>query len=136
VKAIVRTDGASRGNPGPAAIGVVVETPQGQVLRELSERIGEATNNVAEYRALLRGLEVAAELGATRVEIRVDSELVARQLRGQYRVRSPQLRPLYEEARRRLESFREAVIRTVRREENARADELANQALDAQPYIM
>ncbi|MDR7416312.1 MAG: ribonuclease HI family protein [Armatimonadota bacterium] len=133
MKAIVRADGASRGNPGPAAIGVVVETPQGQVLREISEQIGEATNNVAEYRAVLRGLEVAAELGATRVEIRVDSELVARQLRGQYRVRSPQLRPLYEEARRKLGEFREAVIRTVRREENTRADELANRALDAHP---
>ncbi len=110
---------------------MVIESPPGHVLREISERIGVATNNVAEYRALLRGLEAASDLGVLRVEIRVDSELLARQLLGQYRVRSPALRPLYEEVRRRLSAFQEVVIRSVPREENARADALANQALDS-----
>ncbi|MDR5683035.1 MAG: ribonuclease HI family protein [Armatimonadota bacterium] len=130
MKVIVRPDGASRGNPGPAAIGVVIEDGQGAVLREISEAIGPATNNVAEYRALLRGLEEAAALGATEVEIRTDSQLVANQLRGTYRVRSPVLAGLHEAARRILARFRHTEVRPVPREENARADRLANRALD------
>lgn len=129
MKVVLRPDGASRGNPGPAAVGVVVEDASGRVLREVSEAIGQATNNVAEYRALLRGLEEARKLGAREVEIRTDSELVARQLLGQYRVRDPELRPLFESARRQLATFDRVSVRSVPRSENARSDWLARQAL-------
>lgn len=130
MKVVVRPDGASRGNPGPAAIGVVVEDDKGRVLREVARSIGRATNNVAEYHAVLAGLEAALELGADAVEVRTDSELVGRQLQGAYRVRSPALRPLHDRVKQLLGAFREAVVRTVPREENARADRLANHALD------
>ncbi len=129
MKVVLRPDGASRGNPGPAAVGVVVEDASGRVLREVSEAIGQATNNVAEYRALLRALEEARKLGAREVEIRTDSELVARQLLGQYRVRDPDLRPLFESARRQLATFDRVSVRSVPRSENARSDWLARQAL-------
>jgi ribonuclease HI len=130
VKVIVRADGASRGNPGPAAIGVVIEDAQGNILREISEAIGHATNNVAEYRALLRGIEEAAALGATEVAIRTDSQLLANQLRGTYRVRSPALARLHDAVRQTLGRFGCVEIRPVLRQENARADRLANQALN------
>jgi len=94
VKLILHVDGGARGNPGPAAIGVVVSNPGGEQIDEISERIGEATNNVAEYRAVLRALERARELGATEVEIIGDSELVARQLSGVYKVKHPAMRPV------------------------------------------
>ncbi|HLH65435.1 MAG TPA: ribonuclease HI family protein [Solirubrobacteraceae bacterium] len=126
----VHTDGGARGNPGPAAIGVVVCADDGTVLIEVAERIGEATNNVAEYRALLRGLEAAAELGASEVEVVCDSELVARQLTGAYRVRHAALRPLHAQAVQALARFRRSSIRTVPRAQNARADALVNRALD------
>ncbi len=129
MKLVVRPDGASRGNPGPAAIGVVLEDASGRVLRELSEAIGTATNNVAEYRAVLRGLEEAEKLGAHEVEIRTDSELVARQLTGQYRVRDPELRGWFDAVQRRMRSFRRVEVRSVPRPENARADHLARSAL-------
>jgi ribonuclease HI len=123
-------DGGARGNPGPAAIGIVVSEPDGEVLDELAERIGVATNNVAEYRALLRGLHRAAELGAREVEVIGDSELVAQQLRGAYKVKHASMRPLHEEAMSALRSFDRWDIRTVPRAENARADALVNAALD------
>ncbi len=132
VKVVLHVDGGARGNPGPAAIGVVVSAPDGEVLEELGERIGVATNNVAEYRALLRGLERAQALGASEVEIVNDSELVARQLTGAYKVKHPAMKPLHAEAiaaLRRLDDWR---VRSVPRAQNARADELVNQALDAQ----
>ncbi len=128
---IVRIDGASRGNPGRAAIGVVVldgSTP----VREIGEAIGIATNNIAEYRALLRGLQEAASLGARTVRVQSDSELLVRQLRGQYKVKSEALAPLYREARQRMQRFEDVVVTHVPREQNARADALANRALDAQ----
>jgi ribonuclease HI len=128
---VLHVDGGARGNPGPAAIGVVVSGPDGEILDELAERIGPATNNVAEYRALLRGLERAAELGASEVEIIGDSELVARQLRGAYKVKHPGIRPLYEQAMAALQRFERWGIRTVPRAQNARADALVNAALDA-----
>jgi ribonuclease HI len=131
LKVILHVDGGARGNPGPAAIGVVVSDPEGQLLEEVAERIGFATNNVAEYRALLKGLERARRLGADEVEIVGDSELVARQLSGAYRVKHPAMKPLYEQARGELERFSRWQIRTVPRAENARADELVNAALDA-----
>jgi ribonuclease HI len=131
VTLVVHVDGGARGNPGPAAIGVVVSQPDGSVLAEIGERIGVATNNVAEYRALLRGLQMAGELGAREIEIVNDSELIARQLTGAYRVKHPSMKPLYEEAVKTLRLFDAWRIRTVPRAQNARADALVNQALDA-----
>ena len=128
---MLHVDGGARGNPGPAAIGVVVSGPDGQPIDELSETIGHATNNVAEYRAVLKGLERAKELGATELEIVGDSELVARQLSGVYKVKHPGIRPLYEQAMASLRGFERWSIRTVPRAENARADALVNAALDA-----
>ncbi len=131
MKVVVHVDGGARGNPGPAAIGVVVSTPDGEVLDELGERIGVATNNVAEYRALLRGVERARALGASEVEIVNDSELVARQLTGAYKVKHPAMKPLYAEAIAALAGFDRWRVRSVARADNARADELVNEALDA-----
>jgi ribonuclease HI len=131
VKVVVHVDGGARGNPGPAAIGVVISDPDGEVLDELAETIGVATNNVAEYRALLRGVERARALGATEVEIVNDSELVAKQLTGAYKVKHPAMKPLYAEAIGALRAFGAWRIRSVPRAQNARADELVNQALDA-----
>ncbi len=130
LKLRVHVDGGARGNPGPAAIGVVVSEPSGEVLDELGERIGVATNNVAEYKAMLRGLQRAAELGAREVEVIGDSELVAQQLRGVYKVRHPSMKPLYLEAMSALRGFDRWEIRSVSRAENARADALVNAALD------
>jgi ribonuclease HI len=126
----VHVDGGARGNPGPAAIGVVVSGPDGEVLDEVAERIGVASNNVAEYRALLRGLERAAALGAREVDLVNDSELVARQLTGAYKVKHAAMKPLYEQAMSALRGFDGWSIRSVPRAENARADALVNQALD------
>ena len=127
---MLHVDGGARGNPGPAAIGVVVSEPGGQVVDELAEPIGVATNNVAEYRAVLRALERARELRASEVEIIGDSELVARQLTGVYKVKHPALKPLYEQALAALRGFDAWSVRTVPRAQNARADELVNAALD------
>jgi ribonuclease HI len=132
LKLLVHVDGGARGNPGPAAIGVVVSTPDGEVLEEVAERIGVATNNVAEYRGLLRGLERARARGATTVEIVNDSELVARQLTGAYKVKHPAMKPLHAEAMAALREFDGWSIRSVPRAQNARADELVNRALDAE----
>jgi ribonuclease HI len=128
---VVHVDGGARGNPGPAAIGVVVSDPDGQVLDEVAETIGVATNNVAEYRALLMGIERARALGADEIELVNDSELVARQLTGVYKVKHPAMKPLHEEALAALNGLRRWTIRTVPRAENARADALVNAALDA-----
>ena len=131
MKVVVHVDGGSRGNPGPAAIGVVVADPDGTVLDEVAEAIGIATNNVAEYRALLRGLERAVALGAREVDLVNDSELVARQLTGAYKVKHPAMKPLYEQAISALRGFDRWGIRSVPRAQNARADALVNQALDS-----
>jgi ribonuclease HI len=131
LKLVLHVDGGARGNPGPAAIGVVISDPSGALLEELGETIGVATNNVAEYRALLRGIERAAALGAREVEIVNDSELVARQLTGAYKVKHPAMKPLHAEATAALRGFDSWRIRSVPRAQNARADELVNQALDA-----
>jgi ribonuclease HI len=127
---VLHVDGGARGNPGPAAIGVVVSSPDGEVLDEIAARIGVSTNNVAEYRAVLAGLERARALGAREVEIVNDSELVARQLTGQYKVKHPSMRPLHAQAMAALGQFERWRIRTVPRADNARADELVNAALD------
>ena len=131
MKLVLHVDGGARGNPGPAAIGVVISRPDGEVIDELAERIGVATNNVAEYRAVLRALERAAELGGTELEIIGDSELIARQLNGIYKVKHPAMKPLYEQATAALAGFDSWGIRTVPRARNARADALVNAALDA-----
>ena len=127
---MVHVDGGSRGNPGPAAAGAVASDPDGNVVGEAGRYIGEATNNVAEYRAVMLGLELASELGARHVEVVNDSEVVGRQIGGQYRVKNPGLRPLYEEAMSALRAFDSWSVRTVPRESNERADALVNQALD------
>jgi ribonuclease HI len=129
-KVVVHVDGGARGNPGPAAAAAVATTPEGDELTERSSLIGEATNNVAEYRALLLGLELARELGASEVEVVNDSELVARQIGGEYKVKHAGLKPLYLEAMRALREFDRWSVRSVRREGNVRADELVNEALD------
>ncbi len=126
---VVCIDGASRGNPGRAAIGVVV-LAGGAPVREIGEAIGITTNNIAEYRALLRGLGEAEALGARSVRVQSDSELLVRQLTGEYKVRSEALAPLYREARARLRRFAETAVIHVPREQNAAADALANRALD------
>jgi ribonuclease HI len=131
MRLLVHVDGGARGNPGPAAIGAVVSTPEGEVLDEASETIGEATNNVAEYRAVLLGLDRVRQLGADEVEVINDSELVARQIGGAYKVKHAGLRPLYQQTMEALRDFDKWSVRSVRREQNARADELVNAALDA-----
>jgi ribonuclease HI len=131
VKVVVHVDGGARGNPGPAAVGVVVSDADGTVLERRGETIGEATNNVAEYRALLLGLERARALGADEVELVNDSELVAKQVSGEYRVRHPAMRPLHAAALEALGGFRRWSLRSVPRAQNAGADALVNAALDA-----
>lgn len=131
MRLVVHVDGGARGNPGPAAIGVVVSDAEGEVVEEVAERIGEATNNVAEYRALLRGIERATALGASELELVNDSELVARQVLGEYRVKQAHLRPLHAEAVAALGAFARWTVRSVPRARNARADALVNAALDS-----
>ncbi len=126
----VNVDGGARGNPGPAAIGVVVRGGDGAVLEEHAERIGHATNNVAEYRALLAGIELAAAHGASELELVGDSELVVRQVEGRYKVKDATMRELHTEVKRLLADFDSWSIRHVRRAENADADRLVNEALD------
>ena len=131
MRLVVHVDGGARGNPGPAAAAAVLSTPEGEVVDEAAETIGEATNNVAEYRALLLGLRRARELGATEVEVVNDSELVAKQLTGAYKVKHAAMRPLHQEAMAALRALDAWSIRSVPRAENAHADALVNQALDA-----
>ena len=130
MKVVVNVDGGARGNPGPAAAAAVATSPDGEVLGERNAYIGEATNNVAEYRALLLGLELAHDLGANQVEVINDSELVARQIGGEYKVKHAGLKPLYRETMEALRGFDRWSVRSVRRESNERADELVNEALD------
>src|SRR5271165_2838186 len=130
MKVIVNVDGGARGNPGPAAAACVITTPTGELLDEQASLLGTATNNVAEYRALLLGLARARELGATEVEVIGDSELVAKQVQGIYKVRHEAMRPLYLEAMASLRTFQRWSIRTVPRAQNAEADALVNAALD------
>ena len=127
---VVHVDGGARGNPGPAAVAAVATDPDGAPLAERSVYIGEATNNVAEYRAVLLALELARELGARDVEVVNDYELVARQIGGEYKVKNAALRELFVETMRQLREFDRWKVRNVRREHNVRADELVNEALD------
>jgi ribonuclease HI len=129
---VARCDGASRGNPGPAAVGVVIEDQDGQDLMDFGEAIGETTNNVAEYRAVIRAAEKGLELGGTELHLKLDSQLLARQLQGRYRVKAAHLKPLHRQATALLERFQQWDVQFVPREQNAAADRLANQALDRQ----
>jgi ribonuclease HI len=130
LKLVVHVDGGARGNPGPAAAAAVLTGPDGALVDEVSERLGETTNNVAEYRALLLGLERARALGATEVEVVNDSELVAKQINGDYRVKHAAMRPLYLDAMAALRRFDRWSVRSVPREQNECADALVNRALD------
>jgi ribonuclease HI len=130
VKVVVYVDGGSRGNPGPAAAASVVSSPEGEVLDEASELLGTQTNNVAEYRALLLGLTRARALGATEVEVVNDSELIAKQVQGLYKVKHAAMRPLHSDALTALRGFAAWKVRTVPRAQNAHADALVNAALD------
>jgi probable phosphoglycerate mutase len=127
---VTYSDGASRGNPGLASYGAVVIDPRGQVVREISQALGVTTNNVAEYRGLIAALEAALELGARRVEARMDSELLARQAIGRYRVKNPGLIPLHEQVQALRRRFDQVVFAHVPRALNKQADSLANRALD------
>lgn len=131
MKVVVHVDGGARGNPGPAAAGAVVSSPDGEVLDEAAETLGVCTNNVAEYRGLLLGLQRAKELGATEVEVVNDSELVAKQVNGQYKVKHADMKPLHAAARQVLDGFDAWTIRSVPRAQNSHADALVNQALDS-----
>lgn len=127
---VLYADGASRGNPGPAAIGFVLYDGSGLPVAEIGGVIGETTNNVAEYRALIAGLQLALERDVTSIEVRLDSLLLVKQVNGLYRVKAKHLKPLHREAVKLLEQFDEAMVGHVPREENTVADALANEALD------
>lgn len=129
---ITHTDGGARGNPGPAAIGVVISDESGREIAGLQEYIGETTNNQAEYRALLRALQEAADKGAESVTCYLDSELVVKQLNGLYKIKEAGLQALAMEAIKLKNKFKKVEFKHVRREQNVRADELVNQALDEQ----
>jgi ribonuclease HI len=132
MKAKLSTDGGARGNPGPAAYGYVLETGDGQVLAAHGEAIGHATNNVAEYSGLVAGLEKAAELGVRELEVVSDSELLVKQMRGEYRVKNEALRELWELANDLERRFAKVSYTAVKRAHNELADSLVNEALDAQ----
>ncbi len=131
VRLTIHTDGAARGNPGPAGAGAYIQDQDGKVVSEEFRYLGEATNNVAEYQALLLGMECARELGASRIEMRADSELVVRQLTGEYRVRNPALQKLHARVKQLAREFESVRYTHVRREQNREADRLANRAIDS-----
>jgi len=129
-KIIIHSDGGARGNPGPAGIGAVLQDEAGQVVLEISRYLGETTNNQAEYKALISALEKAKELGAEEIECYLDSELVVKQLNREYKVKSPELAPLFLDVHNLTLSFKKIKFIHVRREYNKAADRLANEAMD------
>ncbi len=131
----VYSDGAARGNPGPAGAGVRIEDARGRRVSEAARYLGEATNNVAEYRALILGLELARELGASEVELRADSELIIRQMTGEYRVRNVRLQELHRQAQALEQAFHSVGYVHIRREHNRAADRLANLAIDQEEAL-
>ncbi len=130
MKVQAHIDGGSRGNPGPAAAGIVIESEDGQMLYEAGIFIGKATNNVAEYSGLIAALKEALDLGADEIDLASDSELLVKQMSGEYRVKNAGLQPLFQEARQFARQFSDCNIRHVRRENNVRADSMANMAMD------
>jgi len=129
-RVIINTDGASSGNPGPAAIGVTIKDEQGSLIAVISQYIGRTTNNQAEYRAVIAGLENAIRLDAESIEVRSDSELIVRQINGRYRVKNTALKPLYQRVKHLQGQFTNFAITYVPREQNTEADRLANEALN------
>lgn len=127
---VIFTDGASRGNPGPAAIGVTIKDEQGRFITSISQRIGRATNNQAEYRAIIAALEEATRLDAKRVDVKMDSELVVKQINGEYRVKKVTLKPLYQQVKQLQSSLESFTVTHIPRRQNIEADKLANKALD------
>ncbi len=127
---ILYADGGARGNPGPAGAGAVLTDRSGKILARLHRYLGEATNNTAEYSALILGLEEAARLSAEKIVVRLDSELVVRQLEGRYRVKQPHLQNLHQQAKNLLQRFDKVAIQHIPREKNTEADRLANLAMD------
>jgi len=127
---VLYTDGCCRGNPGPAGIGVVIKDPHKKILKELSEYIGEATNNIAEYSAIIRGLEAACDLGADEITVFMDSELVVKQLSGEYRVKDERMKELFLQTLGALKDFKSFEIKHIDRSKNKEADLLANKALN------
>jgi len=125
-------DGGARGNPGPAGCGAVLYDGEGRMLEQRGEYLGRATNNVAEYRGLLLGLSLARAHGVQSLDVSLDSELIVRQINGQYKVRHPELRTLWDEVMRELRGFASWKVGHVRREQNAVADRLVNEAIDRQ----
>ncbi len=134
-RAILRSDGGSRGNPGPAGAGFVLIDPSGVTIHEGGRFLGDATNNVAEYEALLWGIQVALNAGVDDITIECDSELIVRQLSGRYRVKNPGLKPLFEQTRALLGSFRSFRVDHIPRARNTEADALANAAMDAKGMV-
>jgi ribonuclease HI len=131
VKAILHTDGGARGNPGPAGIGAVLYDEKGRELGYVSQSLPATTNNVAEYKALIAGLELALESGVTEIDVNCDSQLVVSQVAGEWKIKNDRLRSLAAKAERLLNKFDKSSLTHVRREKNKRADELANKAMDA-----
>lgn len=129
-KIIAYTDGASRGNPGKAGIGIALFNEEGEMIKEISDYIGETTNNIAEYTALVVALKAALEMECEEIELVLDSELIVKQIKGEYRVKNQGLKPLYQEAVKLLDQFKSYSIRHVRRENNKKADKLANRGID------
>lgn len=129
MKLTIFTDGGARGNPGPAGIGVVIKE-NGKIVKAYGEYIGEATNNQAEYRALISALQSAKEMKATEIQLFMDSELIVKQLKGEYRVRDADLAPLYLKVHNLRAGFRKFFVAHVPREKNKEADKLVNQAID------
>jgi ribonuclease HI len=130
VRTRLYTDGASRGNPGPAGAGAVIINANGHIVAKVGKYLGETTNNVAEYTGLILGLKRARAMGLRELEVFADSELVVRQLNGEYQVKADNLRPLFDEVRTLLKGFSEIEIRHIPREENTQADEMSNRAID------
>jgi len=128
-------DGGSRGNPGPAGIGVVILDERGKKIKDIAKYIGETTNNIAEYNALLYGLEEALIIRADEILINMDSELVAKQLSGDYRVKDSNIKPLFERALNMLKSFKGFEIKHIKREKNKEADKLVNKAINLASLI-
>ena len=129
-RVIIFADGASRGNPGPAAIGAIIKDEQGRFITSISQRIGRATNNQAEYRAIIAALEEATRLYAKRVDVKMDSELVVKQINGEYRVKKATLKPLYQQVKQQQGLLEGFTITHIPRQQNIEADKLANKALD------